>query len=190
MNVSPKYFVPLPDNLLDVIFEFASEGPFKLAFDTKKQKFVERINKNFALLNKAIQFKIYHPPEFRADETEYYFEDPEEQEIYDNMTNFQLIFTFPLKLKTKYLNPMDYTDKKRERENLTYFINYELNKKSGFTQCSHLIIPGCYHTITKLAVDFYKKELKKTSQPSLKKRIKNMIKGFETESYAKDTIIF
>ena len=46
MSVSANYFAPLPNVLLANIFEFANDGPKKLAFDAKKEAFVEKINKN------------------------------------------------------------------------------------------------------------------------------------------------
>jgi Fe-S cluster assembly iron-binding protein IscA len=57
-----KVFGELPEGILDIIFEFANDGPLRLVFDAKKKRFINKINDNFVSLNKAVQFKIDNPP--------------------------------------------------------------------------------------------------------------------------------
>ena len=97
MSVSANYFAPLPYLLLDTILEFANDGPKKLAFDAKKDAFVEKINKNFTLLKKALQFKIDNPPHWDVDDPNFDFEiGTTELDMIENLT-----FKYPLKLRLR-----------------------------------------------------------------------------------------
>ena len=97
MSVSANYFAPLPDVLLANIFEFANDGPKKLAFDAKKEAFVEKINKNFILLKKALQFKIDNPPHWDVDDPNFDYEiGTTELDMIENLT-----FKYPLKLRLR-----------------------------------------------------------------------------------------
>jgi hypothetical protein len=179
LNLSPEFCAPLPEILLDIIFQFASDGPLKVAYDVKKEVFVKRINKNFLLLQEANQFKIDNPPEWDVDDPNFDEEiGTTELDIIEN-----LIFKYPLKFRVR----PDCRDR-------YYSNNGYLELMFSFSKSFHgyrtnkctISLPEYYLRLFGRASHHYKKQL--TKKLSIKDWVhaKNMYKGFNTLSYAPD----
>jgi hypothetical protein len=181
MSVSPKYFATLPEALLDSIFEFAIDGPTKLAFDAKKEKFVEKINKNFTLLKKALQFKIDNPPYWNVDDPNFDHEiDTTELDIIENIT-----IKYPLKLRIRNgCHDGIYTNDGYLELTFSYsksFQDYTTNK------CT-ISLPMYYIQNSQKAAAHYKNQCKKKLSKKDFYHSKYMYKGFKTLSYAPDVV--
>jgi len=181
MSVSASYFTPLPEALLDNIFEFASEGPLKLAFDAKKKAFVEKINKNFTLLKKALQFKIDNPPYFDVDDPNFDYEiGTTELDIIENLT-----FKYPLKLRIREgCRDQFYTNEGYLELKFCYsksFNGYITNK------CT-VSLPRYYLQNVQKAAAHYKNQCNKKLSKKDFYHAKYMYKGFKTLSYAPDVV--
>jgi hypothetical protein len=154
----------LPDVILNLIFVFANTGPYRLVFDVKKQKFVEKINPNFMDLKRVNQYKISHLPEMMTD----YDLDNEEKTV-------GLYFTLPLKIP----------ENKRFGGNeflvLKYLFTISLQTMIPY-HCT-IIMPYYYHSLTREYVNMHKKLYPTT--------VRNfyLYKGLEKKNYGYDTII-
>lgn len=182
MTVTANYFSPLPEVLLANIFEFANDGPKKLAFDAKKKAFVEKINKNFTLLTNALQFKIDNPPEWDVDDPNFEEEiGTTELDIIENIT-----IKYPLKLRIREGCQDGYYTNNGYLELVFSFSKsfqgYRTNK------CT-VSLPMYYLLNTQRAAAHYKDQLQK-HRLSKKNwyRYKYMYKGFKTLSYAPDLV--
>jgi hypothetical protein len=180
-----KVFGELPEAVLDSIFEFANDGPLKLVFDAKKKKFVNKINKNFVELKKALQFKIDNPPSWDVDDPNF------EYEIGTTSLDIveRLSFKYPLKLRIRpgcrdgwhcddgYLSLDFYYSKS--------FYNYIT------TKCT-VSLPEYYIKNKCEVAKHYKRlsEHKNFQTDEHKFRLRNMVKGLETISYASDVEIY
>jgi len=182
MNVSPKYFSSLPEPLLDTIFEFAIDGPKKLAFDAKKETFVEKINTNFTLLKKALQFKIDNPPYWDVDDPNFDYEiGTTELDIIENIT-----IKYPLKLRVrKGCHDKFYTNDGY----LELIFSYSKSFQGYTTNKCTISLPMYYLRNSQRAAAHYKEQLKKhkLSKKDFYKA-KYMYKGFKTLSYAPDVV--
>ena len=179
-------FSNLPEGILDTIFEFANDRQFRVAYDAKKKLFVKKINKNFMDLKKALQFKIDNPPSWDVDDPNF---------DYDIGTTTldiveRLSFKYPLKLRLRkgcrdgmhrdeggYLSLDFYYSKS--------FYNYIT------TKCS-VSLPE-YYIKNKCEVAKHYKGLSKHKNfqtDDHKFRLRNMVKGLETLSYASDVEIY
>jgi len=181
MSVSPKYFAPLPEVLLDKIFEFANDGPLKLVFDAKKEIFVQKINKNFTDLKKALQFKIDNPPYMDVDDPNFDYEiGTTELDIIENLT-----FKYPLKLRV------------REGCRDQFFTNdgylelmFSFSKSfNGYqtTKCE-VALPMYYHQTIGRACAHYKNQCKKKLSKKDFYHAKYMYKGFKTFKNSEDVV--
>lgn len=179
MNISPNYFAPLPEALLANIFEFANDGPLKLTFDAKRQKFVEKINKNFTALKKALQFKIDNPPYMDVDDPNFDYEiGTTELDIIENLT-----FKYPLKFRIRpgcrdgfYINN-GYLE-------LTFSFSKSFN---GYrTNKCTISLPEYYLRLFGKVSHHYKNQCKKKLSKKDFYHCKYMYKGFNTLSYAPD----
>jgi len=181
MTVTANYFTPLPEVLLANIFEFASDGPKKLAFDAKKKAFVEKINKNFTLLTKALQFKIDNPPHMDVDDPNFdYNVGTTELDIIENLT-----FKYPLKLRIRPgCRDQFYTNEGYLELTFSYsksFQGYRTNK------CT-VSLPKYYIKNTAKAAGHFKEQLKKKLSKKDWYKAYYMYKGFMTLSYGPDLI--
>jgi hypothetical protein len=181
MSVSPKYFTPLPEALLDTIFEFASDGPKKLEFDAKKDKFVEKINKNFTLLKKALQFKIDNPPYMDVDDPNFDYEvGTTELDIIENLT-----FKYPLKLRIREgCHDQFYTNEGY----LELMFSFSKSFNGYVTNKCTIALPMYYLQNSQRASEHYKNQCKKKLSKKDFYHSKYMYKGFKTLSYAPDVV--
>jgi len=181
MNVSPNYFSPLPEVLLSKIFEFANDGPKKLAFDAKKEAFVEKINKNFSLLKKALQFKIDNPPYFDVDDPNFDYEiGTTELDIIENLT-----FKYPLKLRIREgSRDQFYTNDGY----LELMFSYSKSFNGYITNKCTVSLPMYYIQNAETAASHYKNQCKKKLSKKDFYHSKYMYKGFKTLSYAPDVV--
>ena len=181
MSVSPNYFAPLPDVLLANIFEFANDGPSKLAFDAKKQKFVEKINTNFTLLKKALQFKIDNPPYWDVDDPNFDYEiGTTELDIIENLT-----FKYPLKFRVRPgLHDQFYTNDGY----LELMFSFSKSFQGYTTNKCTIALPMYYIQNAGRAAEHYKNQCKKKLSKKDFYHSKYMYKGFKTLSYAPDVV--
>jgi hypothetical protein len=177
--ISPSFFSSLPDVILDSIFIFASDGPLKLAYDAKKEVFVNTINKNFSLLQKANQFKIDNPPEFDVDDPNFDEEiGTTELDIIENLT-----FKYPLKFRVhKGCRDGFYTD----NGNLVLMFSFYKSFQGYRTNKCIISLPEYYIRLFGRASHHYNKQLERNISKKHKLRINNLVKGFNTMSYASD----
>jgi len=178
-------FGNLPEMILNTIFDFATDGPIKLAFDAKQGKFVNRPNNNFELLNKALKFKIENPPEYdRDDPLDLDDEDLDLMDIDEDITEM-LIFKYPLKLRLR----KDCDDSFHVDEgHLSVTFYYRKDFYTNITKKCSISIPEYYRSLRVKAYNHYSEQMIKHKRLSGKKihKLTNMIKGFRTESYAED----
>jgi hypothetical protein len=97
--MTSSIYANLPEVLLKDVLDFApqEEDMYRLTYDCKTERFVNRINPHYGLLNKVNQFKIDNPPKWDVD-------DPNlEEDFGDYPHDILLRFTikFPLKLKKR-----------------------------------------------------------------------------------------
>jgi hypothetical protein len=177
--ISPSFFSPLPDVVLDTIFQFASDGPLKVAFDAKKEVFVNKINKNFILLQKANQFKIDNPPEWSVDDPNFDEEiGTTELDIIENLT-----FKYPLKFRVhKGCRDGFYSN----NGYLELMFSYSKSYNGYITNKCTISLPEYYLRLFGRASHHYKKQLERNISKKHKVRITNLVKGFNTMSYAPD----
>lgn len=160
-----KQFGRLPDMVLQTIFDFAFSGPYKLSFDIKSEKFVEKINPNFTKLNRVFKYKIDHLPVMKID-----------YDLDNSEKNVALYFTLPLK------TPYDYRiGLENEYLKITYVFTINLNTMIPYL-CT-IIIPYYYHFITKKYIIMHKALYPTTV------RNYNLRKGLEKKNYGYDTMI-
>jgi len=177
--ISPSFFSPLPDVVLDTIFQFASDGPLKVAFDAKKEVFVNKINKNFTLLQKANQFKIDNPPEWSVDDPNFDYEiGTTELDIIENLS-----FKYPLKFRVHkgcrdgfYIN----------NGYLELMFSYSKSFNGYRTNKCTISLPEYYIRLFGRASYHYNKQLERNISKKQKLRVQNLVKGFNTTSYAPD----
>ena len=183
MSVSANYFAHLPNALLDIIFEFANDGPLKLVFDAKKDVFVEKTNKNFTLLNKANQFKIDNPPDWNVDDPNFDEEiGTTELDIIENLT-----FKYPLKFRVREENFDDgcYLSKDGYLE-----LMFSFSKSfQGYTttKCA-IALPMYYHQNIGRACAHYKNQLKKKLSKKDWYHAKYMYNNFKTFKNSEDVV--
>jgi len=181
MSVSAKYFAPLPEALLDNIFEFANDGPLKLAFDAKREKFVEKINKNFTALKNALKFKIENPPYMDVDDPNFDEEiGTTELDIIENLT-----FKYPLKLRIREgCHDGFYTNDGY----LELMFSYSKSFQGYTTNKCTISLPMYYLQNAGRAAAHYKNQCKKKLSKKDWYHAKYMYKGFKTLSYAPDVV--
>lgn len=178
-------FGDLPEGVLDTIFEFANDGPLKLAFDAKKRKFVNKINKNFVDLKKALQYKIDNPPSWDVDDPNF------EYEIGTTSLDIieRLSFKYPLKLR---LRPGCRDGIHSDDGYLSLDFYYSKSFHNYITTKCTVSLPE-YYIKNKREVAYYYKLLSQNSNfqtDEHKFRLRNMVKGLETLSYASDVEIY
>ena len=183
--MSVNAFGDLPEELLATIFEFANDGPLKLAFDAKKRKFVNKINNNFVDLKKTLQFKIDNPPRWTVDDPNFDYE--------IGTTSLDIIeilsFKYPLKLR---IRPGCRDGMHVDDGYLSLDFYYSKNFNTYTTTKCTVSLPE-YYIKNKRAVAEHYKNLSnhKNFQTSEHKfRLRNMVKGLETISYARDVEIY
>ena len=179
MNLSPSFFAPLPDMVLDTILQFASDGPLKVVYDAKKEVFVKRINKNFALLQKANQFKIDNPPEWDVDDPNFDEEiGTTELDIIENLT-----FKYPLKFRIrKGCRDGFYSN----NGNLVLMFSFSKSFHGYSTNKCTISLPEYYIRLFGRASHHYKNQCKKKLSKKDFYHAKYMYKAFNTLSYAPD----
>ena len=179
LNISPNFFAPLPDMVLDTIFQFASDGPLKVAYDAKKEVFVNKINTNFSLLQKANQFKIDNPPELDIDDPNFDYEiGTTELDIIETLT-----FKYPLKFRVhKGCRDGFYTD----NGNLVLMFSFYKSFQGYRTNKCIISLPEYYLRLFGRASHHYNKQLERNISKKHKLRVQNLVKGFNTMSYAPD----
>lgn len=181
MTLSAKYFSPLPEAMLDNIFAFANDGPKKLVFDAKKNAFVEKINKNFTLLKKAIQFKIDNPPYWDVDDPNFDYEiGTTELDIIENLT-----FKYPLKLRIRN----GFQDAIHTNEGyLELRFSFSKSFNDYRTNNCTISLPLYYLLNATKAAAHYKNQCKKKLSKKDFYHSKYMYEGFKTLSYAPDVV--
>lgn len=181
MSVSPNYFSPLPEVLLANIFEFANDGPTKLVFDAKKEAFVEKINKNFTLLKKALQFKIDNPPEWDVDDPNFEYEiGTTELDIIENLT-----FKYPLKFR---IREGCYDGSYCNNGYLELMFSFSKSFHGYTTNKCTISLPMYYLQNSQRVAAHYKNQCKKKLSKKDFYHAKYMYKGFKTLSYAPDVV--
>lgn len=155
----------LPDVILNMIFDFAFSGPYKLSYDIKSETFIKKINQNFIKLKKVNEYKIHHIPEMKTD----YDLDNEEKTV-------GLYFTLPLKIPQDYRIGLE-----NEYVKITHLYTVNLNTMIPY-HCN-IIIPYFYHFITRKYILIHKQLYPTT--------IRNfyLYKGLEKKNYGYDTTI-
>ena len=181
MSVSANYFAPLPYVLLANIFEFANDGPKKLAFDAKKDAFVEKINKNFTLLKKALQFKVDNPPRWDVDDPNFDYEiGTTELDMIENLT-----FKYPLKFRVRPgLRDQFYSNDGHLE--LTFSFSKSFNGYTT-TKCE-IALPMYYHQNIGRACAHYKNQCKKKLSKKDFYHAKYMYKNFKTFKNSEDVV--
>jgi len=178
-------FGELPEGVLDTIFEFANDGQFRVAFDAKKKLFVKKINKNFMDLKKALQFKIDNPPGWSVDDPNFDYEfGTTTLDIEETLT-----FKYPLKLRIRKgcRDGMHCDD-----GYLSLDFCYSMSYHNYITKKCRVSMPE-YYIKNKCAVAEHYKRLAKHKNfqtDEHKFRLRNMVKGLETLSYASDVEIY
>ena len=151
-------YANLPEGLLNGVLDFVpQEEMYHLVYDFKTERFVNRINPNYGLLNKVNQFKIDNPP--RWDVTDPNFEEEIGNYPHDILLRFEI--KFPLKLKQrKGMSDRCCADKDRYLVlDFVHSMSFE-----GFTtkKCT-IMLPDYYHYLISrrrfqhLKVNHYKK---------------------------------
>jgi len=181
-----KIFGGLPEVLLDSIFEFANDGPLRLAFDAKKKSFVNKINNNFVSLNKALEFKMDNPPECYIDDI--WDEDDYDDEIdltdIDEDITETLTFKYPLKLR---LRKNCFDEFHTDNGYLSVSFYYKKDFYSEITKKCRISIPQYYLSLRSKAYNHYKKQMQKTKLSTQQMyKVSNMVKGFSVGIYAND----
>ena len=158
-------FHNLPDMIINYIFDYTFSGPYRLVYDVKKQKFIEKINPYFTKLNRVYKYKINHLPVMKTD----YDLDNSEKTV-------ALYFTLPLKTPTDYRIGLE-----NEYLKITYIFTINLNTMMPY-HCN-IIIPYYYHSTTKKYIKMHKSLYPTT--------IRNfyLYKGLEQKNYGYDTTI-
>jgi len=154
----------LPDDILNLIFEFANTGPYRFVYDVKKKKFIHQINPNFMDLNRVNAYKISHLPKMSTD----YDLDNEEKTV-------ELRFTLPLKIPLKNRRIGD------EFVVLKYLFTVSLQTMIPY-HCT-IYIPYFYHFIPREYIN-----MSKNLHPTTV-RYFNLWKGLEKKNYGYDTSI-
>jgi hypothetical protein len=179
-----KIFGGLPEGILDSIFEFANDGPLRLAFDAKKKSFVNKINNNFMRLKKALEFKIENPPEWDRDDPWDGGDGEEEEEI--DLTDIgediteMLTFKYPLKLRLRQGCEDDFH---RDNGYLSVTFYYRKDFYSEITKNCKISIPEYYISLRSKAYNHYKKQMNKNLSKKQMYRVRNLVNGFSTRSY-------
>jgi len=178
-------FGELPDGVLDTIFEFANDGQFRVAYDAKRKLFVKKINKNFMDLKKALQFKIDNPPSWNVDDPNFDYE--------IGTTTLDIVeilsFKYPLKLRIRK-GCRDGMHCDNGYLSLDFYYSKSFNNYIT-TKCT-VSLPE-YYIKNKCAVANHYKGLSKHNNfqtDEHQKRLRNMVKGLETLSYASDVKIY
>lgn len=177
--ISPSFFSPLPDMVLDTIFQFASDGPLKVTYDAKKEVFVNKINQNFILLQKANQFKIDNPPDWYVDDPNFDEEiGTTELDIIENLT-----FKYPLKFRIRK-NCRDgfYTN----NGHLVLMFSFSKSFHGYRTNKCTISLPEYYIRLFGKVCHHYKNQCKKKLSKKDFYHSKYMYKAFKTLSYAPD----
>ena len=181
MSVSANYFASLPAVLLAIIFEFANDGPKKLAFDAKKEAFVEKTNKNFILLKKALQFKINNPPHWDVDDPNFDYEiGTTEIDMIENLT-----FKYPLKLRLREGCSDQFFTNEGYLELMFSFTKTFNGYKT--TKCE-VALPMCYHQNIGRVAAHYKNQCKKKLSKKNFYHCKYMYKAFKTFKNSEDVV--
>lgn len=181
MSVSPNNFSNLPEALLNTIFEFASDGPTKLTFDAKREVFVEKINKNFTALKKALQFKIDNPPHWDVDDPNFDYEiGTTELDIIENLT-----FKYPLKFRLREGCRDQFFSNDGYLELMFSFSKTFNGYKT--TKCE-VALPMYYHQNIGRACAHYKNQCKKKLSKKDFYHSKYMYKAFKTFKNSEDVV--
>ena len=178
-------FGGLPEGILDSIFEFANDGQFRVVYDAKKKLFVKKINKNFELLKKALQFKIDNPPDcIRDNPFDLDDDDLDLMDIDDDITEM-LTFKYPLKLRLRKGCFDDFAIDKNGYLRVTFY--YIKDWYTDLTKSCSISIPEYYISLRSKAYNFYKEQMqkKKLSKKQMY-RVSNLVKGFSTRYYSED----
>lgn len=181
MSVSPNHFSNLPEALLNTIFEFASDGPTKLTFDAKREVFIEKINKNFIALKKALQFKIDNPPHWDVDDPNFDYEiGTTELDIIENLT-----FKYPLKFRLHEGCRDQFFSNDGYLELMFSFSKSYNGYKT--TKCE-VALPMYYHQNIGRACAHYKNQCKKKLSKKDFYHSKYMYKAFKTFKNSEDVV--
>lgn len=174
-------FGGLPDSVLDKIFEFANDGPLRLAFDAKKGRFVNRTNSNFELLKKAVQFKLDNPPDWVRDDP--FDLDDDELDLMDigeDVTEM-LTFKYPLKLR---LREGCFDDFHVDNGYLCVTFYYNKDFYTNVTKTCSISVPEYYVSLRTKAYNYYKEQMTKERLSNKQlTRLRNLVKGFSSGSY-------
>lgn len=179
-------FGELPEGILDTIFEFANDGPLRLAFDAKKKSFVNKINNNFVSLKKALEFKIDNPPECYIDDLLDLDEEDEEIDLTDIDEDITetLTFKYPLKLRLRDGCEDDFHT---DNGYLSVSFYYKKDFYSEITKKCRISIPQYYLSLRSKAYNHYNKQMQKTKLSTQQMyKVRNMVKGFSVGIYAND----
>jgi len=159
-----EFFGQLPDFILNEIFRFANDGPNRLIYDVKHNKFIQKINPYYLDLIRINEYKIQHPPEMMTD----YDLDNEEKTV-------GLYFTLPLKIPIK--------NRIGENEYVVIKYLFTVNLQTMIPYHCNIIVPYFYHSLTREYVKMHKILYPTT--------VRNfyLYKGFEKKNYGYDISI-
>jgi len=175
-------FASLPDVLFTLIFEFANDGPLRLAYHAKKKCFVNKTNPYFSLLNAANQFKIDNPPHWDVDDPNFDFEiGTTELDIIENLT-----FKYPLKFRVRE----GYQDRFYTNDGyLELMFSFSKSFNGYRTNKCTVALPMYYLHNTGRVAAHYQTQLKKHRLSKRQAfRVRNLVKGFTTLSFAPDVV--
>ena len=183
-----------------------SDGPFRLIFDSDKRKFIVKTNPDFALLNKANQFKIDNPPDFSIDDvSEEYYDERIDNFVRVPRFEMSMYMRLPIKISDDKIITTEqdsiiglkYDSFAHEFDDDGYillkftfelgFNSYvkkvsDLKKNWCFTKKCYITPPKCFYNFTKKDVEMYKDKLSKREEfEILNSPILKRIKDFNSE---------
>jgi len=174
-------FASLPDMLFTLIFEFANDGPLRLAYHAKKKCFVNKTNPHFSLLNAANQFKIDNPPHWDVDDPNFDFEiGTTELDIIENLT-----FKYPLKF-SRFHKGCHYDGIYSCNGYLQLTYSFSKSFLDYTTKKCTISLPQYYHLLNKSALIYYQQEMDRKLSDKKMFRLRNFIKNFDKMTFAND----
>jgi hypothetical protein len=181
MTEQTSLFASLPEMLFPLIFEFANDGAMRLVYHPKKKCFVEKINKNFTLLKKALQFKIDNPPYWDVDDPNFDFEiGTTELDMIENLT-----FKYPLKLRLREgCRDQFFTNDGY----LELMFSFTKSFNSYTTTKCEIALPMYYHQNIGRVAAHYKNQCKKKLSKKDFYHSKYMYKNFKTFKNSEDVV--
>jgi hypothetical protein len=181
-------FKKLPDFLIINILDYLSQyGVYYLTYNFKNNKFEQKINQNFDLLNKVNLFKFNNYPVIEFEDMNLIkYINSKEFESRNSIYNLflSLTFKYPIKLSFNKVTEEDYNLPEKD-EYLLVTNCYEIDYLTNKTKICEIILPNYFYEIIEEQTLIYKNKFIKSSNSI---RLKNMWNGFKNYNYSKDLI--